>query len=181
MLHRKSLKKSSILKKTDKYWYYAFRMMFHWMDIKNIWYHNPPLHLWLQQKRNFDKLRLKRYLKYLQACVGSGVEFQMYCREIFSRVTKGRTENGKFQKVRVEKHVNILLNGLKLQDDDGVEVAWLISLCLKGLMCESEAWQLQSLIVAASSFSITGHPSLWRVTRHWHWLPREVSGSPSWR
>lgn len=71
MLHRASLKKTFIIK-NDQYWYCAFRMMFHWMDIKNIWYHSLPLRLWLQQKRNFDKLRLMRYLQGLWAWCETG-------------------------------------------------------------------------------------------------------------
>lgn len=73
MLYRASLKKTFIIK-NDQYWYCAFRMMFHWMDIKSIWYRSPPLRLWLQQKRNFDKLRLMRYLRCLRAWVGNWVQ-----------------------------------------------------------------------------------------------------------
>lgn len=98
-----------------------------------------------------------------------------------SRVKKGRTENGTFQKVWLDEHKSVLLSGLKLQDDDGWSWSGLISLHLKGLVSESEAWQVQSFIVATSTFDITRCPSLRRVIRHWHWFPREVTGSPSWR
>ena len=73
--------------------------MFHWMDIKNIWYHSPPLHLWLQQKRNFDKLRLMRYLQWLSAWLGHWMQ-SSWCivGRGFSRVEKAEQKIENFSK-----------------------------------------------------------------------------------
>lgn len=73
--------------------------MFHWTDIKNIWYHSLPLHLWLQQKRSFDKLRLMRYLQQLSAWLGHWMH-SSWCivGRGFSRVKKAEQKIKNFSK-----------------------------------------------------------------------------------
>lgn len=96
-----------------------------------------------------------------------------------SRVNKGRTENGKFQKVWGWAH-KCTSQWVETGGWQWLELKWhdcsafeRPSVCIRG-NCRASLLQLQL-------FSVPGCPSLWRVMRHWHWLPWEVMGSPCWK